>query len=38
MSYISLLPVLVTALPVVVLGFFSIARCFETSIKEAIGQ
>ena len=38
MTYISLLPLLVTALPVVVLGFFSIARCFETSIKEAIGQ
>lgn len=38
MSYIILLPLLVTALPVIILGVVCIVSGVEASIREAIGQ
>lgn len=38
MSYIVLLPLLVTALPVIILGVVCVVSGVEASIREGIGQ
>lgn len=38
MTYLNLLPIFVTASPVIILGLICLISAVETSIRESIGQ